>query len=56
LPAFIIFLSLFLKRKSILGNNPELGYDTYEEGSSQIFMLDDMQFGEVWMLSWLKRN
>jgi hypothetical protein len=25
------FLSLFLKRKFILGNNPELGYDIHNE-------------------------
>jgi hypothetical protein len=30
---------------------------SYEEGSSQIFMLDDMQFGGgVWMLSRLKQK
>jgi len=29
---------------------------SYEEGSSQIFMLDDIQFGGVWMLSRLKKK
>jgi hypothetical protein len=29
---------------------------SHEEGSSQIFMLDDMQFGGVWMLSKLKQK
>jgi hypothetical protein len=29
---------------------------SHEEGSSQIFMLDDMQFGGVWMLSRLKQK
>jgi hypothetical protein len=28
----------------------------HEEGSSQIFMLDDMQFGGVWRLSRLKKS
>jgi hypothetical protein len=30
LPAFIIFLSLlfFFKKEFVLGNNPELGYDS----------------------------
>jgi len=28
----------------------------HEEGSSQIFMLDDMQFGGVWRLSRLKKK
>ena len=29
---------------------------SHEEDSSQIFMLDDMQFGEVWTLSRLKQK
>jgi hypothetical protein len=29
---------------------------SHEEDSSQIFMLDDMQFGGVWMLSRLKQK
>jgi hypothetical protein len=29
---------------------------SHEEGSSQIFMLDDMQFGGVWTLSRLKQK
>jgi hypothetical protein len=29
---------------------------SHEEGSSQIFMLDDIQFGGVWMLSRLKQK